>query len=448
MIKKLNANKKLWLALLCSLPMIVFAQSKKIDGVEAVVGNEIVLQSDIDRDYEIAKQNGQTFPDKCSFLNNMLVQKMVLNHAKNDTLVKIADDRIKARASAVLEDFRNRATDVQLLQVYGVKTIPELKNLLENIVRENALIETKKSMIEENIDASPEDVKNFFEENKSELPRVNEEVELAHIVIYPEITETHKQQIIDSLKQIKKDIENGESFATKATLFSQDPGSASQGGLYKNIKRGKFVPEFDAVAFNLEEGQISDPVETEFGYHIIKLDKRLGQAIDVRHILLVPKPTQAEIDSAKVKLEKIKQDIKLGKITFKEAALQNSVDKYTRFNGGVLTNPQTGEDRFERSSLPYNQVYALAGLQKGDISDIFESEYKNKKVLSILQLIDVIPAHQISLSTDYTRLKNYTLQKKKQEVLYDWIRKNLPNTYIKIGKDYQNCNFEFNWLKK
>ena len=445
---KFNVNKIILALLFVS--QLGFAQSSgvKIDGVEAVIGNEIILQSDIDRDFEIAKQSGQSFPDKCSFLNNMLVQKMVLNQAKNDTLVSVSDDRIKARVNGILEDFRSRATDEQLFQMYGVKTIPELQNELEIIVKENALTESKKGLIEDGVDASPEDVKNFFEKNKSELPRINEEVELAHIIIYPEITEEHKQQIIDSLQQIKKEIEQGESFATKAKLFSEDPGSANEGGLYKNIRRGKFVPEFDAVAFNLEEGQISDPVETEFGFHIIQLDKRLGQAIDVRHILITPKPTAEEIAAAKAKLEKIREDIKLGKMTFKEAAYQNSVDKYTRFNGGVLTNPQTGEDRFERSGLPYDQIYALAGLKKGDISDVFESEYRNKKVLSILQLKDIIPAHQISLSTDYTRIKNYTLQQKKQEKLYSWIRQNLGNTYVKIGKDYQNCNFDFNWLKK
>ncbi|MBV7440886.1 peptidylprolyl isomerase [Weeksellaceae bacterium TAE3-ERU29] len=445
---KFNVNKIIFALLFVS--QLGFAQSSgtKIDGVEAVIGNEIILQSDIDRDFEIAKQSGQSFPDKCSFLNNILVQKMVLNQAKNDTLVSVSDDRIKARVNGILEDFRSRATDEQLFQMYGVKTIPELQNELEIIVKENALIESKKGLIEDGVDASPEDVKNFFEKNKSELPRINEEVELAHIIIYPEITEEHKQQIIDSLQQIKKEIEQGGSFATKAKLFSDDPGSANEGGLYKNIRRGKFVPEFDAVAFNLEEGQISDPVETEFGFHIIQLDKRLGQAIDVRHILITPKPTEAEIAAAKEKLNKIKEDIKLGKLTFKEAAYQNSVDKYTRFNGGVLTNPQTGEDRFERSGLPYNQIYALAGLKKGDISDVFESDYRNKKVLSILQLKDVIPAHQIDLSTDYTRLKNYTLQQKKQEKLYKWIRENLDKTYVKIGKDYQNCNFDFNWLKK
>lgn len=446
---KLNVNK--WPMLLLLLGTLGWAQNTgdvKLDGVAAVVGNEVVLESDISRDFELAKQQGQNFPDKCSFVNNMLVQKMVLSHARTDTLVAISEERIKARAESVLEDFRSRGSDEQLLQVYGVKTIPELQNELELIVRENGLIQGKRDLIEEGVDASPEDVKTFFEENKADMPRVNEEVSLAHIVIYPEFTEEHKQQIIDSLMQIRQEILDGASFATKAMLISEDPGSANEGGLYKNIKRGTFVPEFDAVAYNLDEGEISEPVETEFGFHIIKLEKRLGQTVDVRHILIIPKPTPEEIKTAKEKLERIKQDIKDDKITFKQAAFENSVDKYTRFNGGSLTNSQTGEDKFERSNLPIKQLYAIAGLERGDISDVYETKYKNKEALAIVKVKDIIPAHQVSLETDYTRLKNLALQQKKQEKLYKWIRNNMDNTYIKVGKDYQGCAFEFNWLKK
>ena len=444
---KLNVNK-LFFALFGLISITAFAQEQKIDGVAAVIGNEVVLESDIQRDYILAQQQGMDVPDKCAFVSNMLVQKMVLTHAKNDTLVSVSDEQVKERARAILEDFKSRGTEEEILSVYGVRTMAELQNELEIIVKENQLVQRKRGLIEEGTDASPEDVKLFFDEYHNELPQINEEVELSHIVIHPEITAEHKQEIIDELLKIKKEIQEGASFETKAILYSEDPGSSNKGGLYQNIKRGTFVPEFDAVAYNLEEGEISDPVETKFGYHLIMLEKRLGQAIDVRHILMVPKPNDEELRTARNLMDSIKSKIEKGDLTFKEAALTYSVDKYTRYNGGKLTNTQTGENRFERSKLPMKQVYAIAGKSAGEISEPFETDFENRKALELLRLDEVIPTHKISLETDYTRVKNMAIQQKQQETLFKWIDDNLPDTFVKIHEDYQNCDYEFNWLKK
>lgn len=444
---KLRKNNILY-SLFTLLPILGYAQDKKIDGVAAVIGNEVVLESDIQRDYMLAHQQGAEVPDQCSFVSNILVQKMVLTHAKQDTLVSVSTERTKARALSILEDFKSRGSEEEILAVYGVRTMAELQNELEIIVSENQLIQAKRELIEDNTDASPEDVKNFFNQYKDELPKINEEVELSHIVMYPVITPEHKQEIIDQLNGIKKEIQEGASFSTKAILYSEDPGSSNNGGLYQNIRRGTFVPEFDAVAFNLEEGEISDPVESKFGFHLIQLDKRLGQAIDVRHILIVPKPTDEEMRVAHNLMDSIKTQISEGKMTFKEAALKYSEDKYTRYNGGKLTNPQSGENRFERSKLPMKQVYAIAGLESGQMADPFETEFENRKALELLKLDLVVPAHKISLETDYTRVQNMAVQQKQQEKLFDWIDDQLADTFIKIHDDYQHCEFEFNWLKK
>lgn len=444
---KLRKNNILY-SLFTLLPILGYAQDKKIDGVAAVIGNEVVLESDIQRDYMLAQQQGAEVPDQCSFVSNILVQKMVLTHAKQDTLVSVSTERTKARAASILEDFKSRGSEEEILAVYGVRTMAELQNELEIIVSENQLIQAKRELIEDNTDASPEDVKNFFNQYKDELPKINEEVELSHIVMYPVITPEHKQEIIDQLNGIKKEIQEGASFSTKAILYSEDPGSSNNGGLYQNIRRGTFVPEFDAVAFNLEEGEISDPVESKFGFHLIQLDKRLGQAIDVRHILIVPKPTDEEMRVAHNLMDSIKTQITEGKMTFKEAALKYSEDKYTRYNGGKLTNPQSGENRFERSKLPMKQVYAIAGLESGSIANPFETDFENRKALELLKLDLVVPAHKISLETDYTRVQNMAVQQKQQEKLFDWIDSQLADTFIKIHDDYQHCEFEFNWLKK
>lgn len=443
---KLNVNK-LILGFLIITPLLVVSQEQKIDGVAAVIGNEVVLDSDIQRDYMLAQQQGMQVPDRCAFVSNILVQKMVLTHAKSDTLVRVSDEMIKDRARTILEDFKTRGSEEEILSVYGVRTMAELQNELEIIVKENQLVQRKRGLIEEGTDASPEDVKNFFNAYQAELPMVNEEVEMSHIVIHPEITSEHKQEIIDQLLQIKKEIQEGASFETKAILYSEDPGSSNKGGLYQNIKRGTFVPEFDAVAYNLEEGEISDPVESKFGYHLIMLEKRLGQAIDVRHILIVPKPNEEEMRTARNLMDSIKSKIEQGELTFKEAALTYSVDKFTRYNGGKLTNSQTGENRFERSKLPMKQVYAIAGKEAGTISEPFETEFENRKALEILRLDEVIPSHKIALDTDYTRLKNMAIQQKQQEKLFQWIDDNLQDTFVKIHDDYQDCEYEFNWAK-
>ncbi|MDO5509763.1 MAG: peptidylprolyl isomerase [Weeksellaceae bacterium] len=422
-------------------------QEFKVDGVAAVVGTEVVLESDIQRDFMLAQQEGMEFPDHCSFVDNVLLQKMVLHHAKSDTLIQVSTERAKVRADEVLENFRSRATEEELFAVYGVRTMAELRTEIELLILDNEYTTEKRGSIERGIDASPLEVTTFYNEHRHELPRINEEVELSHIIIHPQITEEHENRLLQQLRDLRQEILEGASFATKAILYSEDPGSNTNGGLYKNIRRGTFVPEFDAVAFNLDEGEVSEPVQTEFGYHIIQLERRLGQAIDVRHILLQHKPTPEEIATAKRKLEDLTQRIESEEITFREAARDNSVDKYTRFNAGALTNQQTGEDRFERSRLPMKQVYALAGLKEGQISEPYESEYNRKPSVEILLLRKIIPAHQVDLEQDYTKIKNMVIQQKRQEQLYDWIRRELPNTFVQVNENYQHCNFELNWLK-
>ncbi|MCT7904842.1 Peptidyl-prolyl cis-trans isomerase surA [Candidatus Ornithobacterium hominis] len=419
----------------------------KVDGVSAVIGDEIVIQSEIDRDFEMAKQQGAKIDDKCSFIENFLVQKLILSKAKIDTLISVSNERAAAEADARIANIRSRGSDEQILQAYGFANMAEFRNYVIELQKENTLVAEKQRSIVKDVDASPKEVREFFEQHKNELPDIGEQIEISQIIIYPELTENHKQEIKDRLIKIKKDIEDGDDFKTKASLYSDDPGSASNGGLYENVSRGKFVPEFDAIAFNLQEGEISEPVETEFGFHIIKLDKRLGQNINVRHILIKPVYTQDELNTAKDSLNRIKKEIQSGKITFEEAARRYSKDKFTRFNGGKIINPSTQESRFERSDLPTTQLYAIAGLNKGDFSDIFELEHDRKKALGLIRVDDIIPAHKIDIKTDYSRLSNITKQQLQQEKLYQWVREKLPETYIKLNRDLMNCNFDFNWKK-
>lgn len=421
---------------------------QKVDGVSAVVGNEVILNSDVERDYIRALASGYKVEGKCEFLENILIEKLLVAKAKEDTLIQITNDQIDKQIDQTVQRFLTQGSEKEILDFFGFNTMTEFRQDLKSIMKDQAYAEEKQRLVTKGLDATPEEVRMFYEKYKNELPDVPEEVSLSHIVIYPEIEPENEQKVIDDLKRIKKEVQDGASFATKAILYSDDPGSASGGGLIKNVKRGQMVPEFDAIVFNLEEGEISDPFKTDFGYHIAMLEKRRGQELDIRHILIQLKPTAQEIANSKLKMDSIVLKIEKGEMTFKEAAYRYSVDKYTKFNGGKMTDSQTGEDRMERSKLPQKTLSAISGLKPEEISSSFEDEFNNQSVIRVVKFDNDISAHKINFETDYARLRNLTINSKRQEVLMKWVRSQINDTFISVNKDYDNCDFRINWRKE
>lgn len=419
----------------------------RIDGVAAVVGDEIVLNSDVERDYIQALAQGFEVEDRCDFMENILVEKLLLTKAKEDTLINITNDQVDRQVDATIQRFLMQGSETEILTYFGFNTMPEFKQELRGIMRDQAYVNEKQEMVTRGIDATPEEVRLFYEQYHSELPEIPEEISLSHIVIYPEISDENEQKIIDALKLHKKDIEEGSSFATKAILYSDDPGSSSNGGLIVNVKRGQMVPEFDAVVFNLQEGQISEPFKTDFGYHIAMVEKRRGQELDVRHILMQLKPTPEEIERSKQKLDSIMLEVEKGEMTFREAAFLHSVDKYTKFNAGRLMDDQTGEDKIEKSRLPASLLTELSKLKDGDISTAFEDEFNRQRVIRVIKLEETIPAHKISMETDYARLKNLTINTKRQETVMKYVEEQISDIFIKINDEYLDCDFRLDWKR-
>ena len=418
-----------------------------IDGVVAVVGDEIILESDIIEQANFAKQQGEMTSDKCSFVESLLNNKLLIYHAKKDTLIPDRSKEIREQANQKYEQILSQfPSEKAMLDAYKFKTAQDMKNTIENLDSDNYYGQSKYSRITEKADVTPNEVTDFYNTYKFQLPEVKDEVVLSQIVMFPKLTETHKNEIINKLKNIRQNILNGENFELQARIYSEDEGSASNGGLYQNIPRGRMVKPFEAAALNLQEGEISEPIETEFGYHIIQLIKKKGKLYDARHILIKTTPNTEEIATAKKELERIKQDILDEKITFKEAAHKYSDDKHTKFNAGIIT--KNGSSKIEKTNLDPNISYQIAGYNKGDITDIFEDELDRKKVVSLLRVEDIIPAHQLDLATDYDRVKVLALNNKKNQILEKWTKEQLPNTFISIDKRYDNCSFKAKWEQK
>lgn len=447
------SNKTLFSLLLMTISLMVYAQPKpqsdiKLDGVAAVVGNEIILDSDVQRDFISAKAQGLQIENHCEFLENILMEKLLVSRAKEDTLIKVTDDHVSRQVEGTIQRFLTQGSEEEILSVFGYNTMAEFKQDLRGIMKDQAYAQEKRRMIVSGTDATPEEVREFYEKYKNELPDVPDEVELSHIVIYPEITPENEQKVVDQLIQIKKEVSEGASFSTKAILYSQDPGSASNGGLIMRVSRGMMVPEFDAVVFNLEEGEVSDPFKTDYGYHIAMLEKRRGQELDVRHILIQLKPTREEIAASKAKFDSIRLQIINGEVTFKEVAFKYSQDKYTKFNGGRLTDAQTGEDRLERSKLPVNVLATIVSVGEGGVSNIIEDEFNKRPVLRMFQVNREIPTHKVNLETDYARIKNMTINMKTQDMLQQWVEEQINDTFIKVDSDFDDCQFRMNWRKE
>lgn len=423
-------------------------QGDLVDGIAAVIGDEIVLESDVNEQMNYARQQGASNIDKCEFLENLLNNKLLVYEARKDTLIENRSAAIKEQANAKYQQLLSQFPDEKtMLAAYKFRNGYEMKNAIEKIDTDQYYGQAKYQRITEKADVTPNEVTDFYNMYKSQLPEIKDEVSLSQIMMYPKLTDAHKDELINRLKKIKQDIQGGEAFESQARIYSEDPGSASNGGLMKNISKGQMVKPFEAAALNLQEGEISDPIESEFGYHIIQLVRKSGKIYDARHILLMATPTDEEIKTAKVKLDSIRGLIIDGKMTFKDAAFRFSDDKRTKFNAGVIPGAD-GSNKIERESIPGTISYELAGLNKGDITNAFDDkDERDRKVVKIIKMEDVIPAHQITLETDYDRIKQMALNKRRNEMVEKFVNSKLPTTFISIDGRYDNCAFKATWKK-
>ena len=302
------------------------------------------------------------------------------------------------------------------------------------------------------IEITPEEVRSFFDEiPKEELPVFGTEIELSQIVIEPKVTDEETQRVVEKLKDFKNDVEEkGLSFASKAILYSQDPGSRSTGGKYTlHRKRPRMVKEFRDAAFGLEEGEISQPFKSDFGWHIVTVDKIRGQQVDVRHILLTPKVDPTQLDESKKTLDTIRKRVLEEEITFTDAAFNYSNEKETRNSGGVLLNPVTGDTRFELTKMDptlYNQV---SKLNEGEISlPLLDEDRSGLKKYKIIKITNRFDEHVADYSQDYIRIKELALKDKQLKAIEKWTLEKIEDTYVSISGDYRDCEFTNNWSKK
>ena len=425
---------------------------QKIDGVIATVGDYNILDSDIDKSFlEISSQGGSVAGiSRCQMLGKLLEDKLYAHQAIQDSII-VTDDEVKGKMDEQIGYMIEQLGSMDKVIKYFKKANEEdFRTDLQEIIKMNRLTSEMQKKIVDGVEITPEEVRNFFKKiPESELPQFGAEMEVAQIVIAPKITDEERKKVIDKLKDFKKDVQEGSSFATKAVLYSQDKASVPNGGFYKMNRKTPFVKEFKDVAFSLGEGEISEPFETQFGYHIIYIEKIRGQEVDLRHILLTPEVSDASLKEAKEKAETIRKKIINKEITFAEAARTESDEKETKANGGVLVNPKTQDTHFELTKMDPSLYSQVSNLKEGEVSipqiDIEQSGKKRYKLLTVTNRID---AHTADYARDYIKIKELALKEKQLNAIAKWFDEKIKETYIKINGEYRNCEFTNNWLKK
>ena len=426
----------------------------KIDGLAAVVGDFVILDSDIDKTIiDLQSQGVNTVDlDRCSLLGKLMEDKLYAHHAEQDSL-EIDSQQIYNYVDQTFDYFINQLGDIdKVLEFYKKQDEQTFRLELFEINRVNQLSQKMQTKIVDEIEITPEEVKQFFNNiPKYELPVFGAELEISQIIVKPEVSEIEQKKVIDRLESIRNDVViNGSSFATKAILYSQDPGSRSKGGKYTlNRNRPQMVKEFRDVAYRLKEGEVSDPFKTDFGWHIVKVDKIRGQEVDVRHILLVPEITNIALSEAKNKIDLIRKRIIDNELTFEEAAKSFSDEKATKNNGGVLINPTTGDTRFELTKIDpvlYNQIQRLADNEVS--APLLEKDRQGNQSFKIIKVSNRYDEHTADYSKDYLKIKDLALKEKQLNAIQDWMKEKIVDTYISVNQDSRDCNFTNEWLKK
>ena len=443
--------------LLLLVGTVSHAQNNVIDEVVWVVGDEAILKSDVEDERLQAQYEGRRFDGDpyCVIPEELAIQKLYLHQAEIDS-VTVSEQAVLQEVETYTAWLIEQIGTKEKMEEYYNKTSTQIREMLRENMRNKQIVQEMQRKIVGDIKLTPAEVRNYFSKLPADsIPYILPQVEVQIITLEPKVTEEEKERIKSELREFTDRINKGETtFSTLARMYSEDPGSARQGGEYGFMGRGQLVPEFANVVFNLTDTKkISKVFETEFGFHIAQLIEKRGDRVSYRHILLKPRIDPKEIDEALAKLDTLANDIRKGKVNFDDAATWVSQDKETRNNHGLLANPQTGTARFEMgqlSSLISQDVAKVVdGLQIGEVSQPFTmTTSKGKEVCAIVKLKNRIDGHKATITEDYQRLKSIVTAKRSEEKLQKWIVEKQKKTYVRINPEWVKCDFKYpGWIK-
>lgn len=415
-----------------------------LEKVVAKVGSEEIFYSDVQELLGYAKAQNPEYDEtlQCNILDQLISGKLLVDQAKIDSIyitdVEL-DAQVQRRLDYILAQMNN---DEGRFFEYYKKSVAQQRELMREPMREQMIQERIQGSLIQSVEITPSEVISFFESIPTDsLPFLPAEVELGEISLKTMISDEVKNAAREKLAKVRsRIIDDGESFAELASLFSDDPGSGANGGELGWAKRGSYVPEFEAMAYSLEPGEISEIVETQFGFHILELLERRGNTIKLRHILIIPDKTEEDIQTTKDLLDSVKTLIVQDSLPFEYAVNRFSDDEAQSYNNaGRLLNPETGDTFWETGQLPYQLYFAIDGLEEGDLSEIVEVEERGEKVYKLLQLQTKTRPHRASLDTDFNRIKQFAQESKKNEYFENWMLNKVDNTLIEINPKYREC---------
>lgn len=435
---------------------ILVAQKENIavvDKVIAVVADEIVLQSELENAVIEYARSGQPIEEntRCVIFEDLLYKKLLLNQAALDS-IEIPEEQITGEISRRIQYFVQQIGSEEKLEEFYGKSIRDIKDEFYDPIKEQMLIQQMQGSITGNVDISPKEVKQFFNKiPEDSLPFVNSEVVVEHLVADPKVSENEKTVTRQRLEGFRERILAGDDFGTIAYLYSEDPGSARKNGELGFMERSQLVKEFAAVAFSIQPGQVSEVFETEYGYHILQLIERRGQQANIRHILLKPKFSQADLLVAKNRLDSLKiQIMENDSTTFEVMCARYSDDKSTRMNGGKMINPQTGSTIFaidEVSKVDPSLFFILDKMKPGEISDpVIYQKYDGSQSYRLVKLVSVTEPHRANMEDDYLKIQGAAKAEKEKSVIDKWITDKIQLNYIRIDEEFKNCEFQHNWF--
>lgn len=425
------------------------AQRQTLDKIVAVVGSNIILKSDLDLQYSIYLSNGNA-PDpsvKCTILQSLISTKLLNQQAIIDS-IEVKSEEVDNEIDRRMRRMTQQAGGEDKLEGFLGKSLLQYKDDIRGDIKENMIAERMRSKITEKVNTTPQDIKKFFDGiPKDSLPTFNKEVEVGQIVFEPKLSKEEKEYSRQKAQGLLDRIKKGEDFATLAAAYSQDPGSAVQGGDLGFTDRSGFVKEFAAWAFKLKAGELSPVFESDFGFHFLQVIERRGENVHTRHILITPTITQAAIKRTEQKADSVYKLLDQSKIRgeyFSSAAAAFSDDKESKFNGGMLLNPENVDVRstlIPTDKLDPQVAVVVDTMKVGGVSTakLYKDQQTGKSSYRIYYLKSVTDAHKANLEQDFPRLKSYAANSKMNRIMSEWFEQKRKNTFIKIDNEYQSC---------